>query len=109
MQGHSRAQLALDVFIAAIRQYVGGYLALLGGADAIVFSGGIGENSKVVRAGVLRDMEWCGLKFDATRNEAAKGEALVSADGSSVQAWVIPTNEELVVARQTAEALGEGK
>jgi acetate kinase len=107
-QGHARAQLALDVFIAAIRQYVGGYLALLGGADAIVFSGGIGENSKVVRAGVLRDMEWCGLKFDATRNEAAKGESLVSADGSAMQAWVIPTNEELVVARQTAEALAKG-
>jgi acetate kinase len=104
-QGHARAQLALDVFIAAIRQYVGGYMALLGGADAVVFSGGIGENSQVIREGVLRNMEWCGLEFDEARNKPLRGEGPLHKDGSRVQAWVVPTNEEIVVARQTSEAL----
>lgn len=109
-QGHARAQLALDVFISAIKQYVGAYFALLGGADAVVFSGGIGENSQVIREGVLKGMEWCGLEFDPARNKTVKGEAAVHKEGSRVQAWVVPTNEEIVVARQTREALqGEVK
>jgi acetate kinase len=103
--GQARAQLALDVFTASIRQYLGGYMALLGGADAVVFSGGIGENSQYVRTEVCRDMEWAGLSLDADLNQAAKGEARISTPDSRVQVWVIPTNEEIVVARQTVEAL----
>lgn len=105
-QGHERARLALDVFVASIRQYLGAYLTVLGGADAIVFSGGIGENSRLVRAEVCRNMEWAGIKLDTDQNEAAKGEARISTGDSSVQVWVVPTNEEIVVARQAAELVG---
>jgi acetate kinase len=91
--------------VASIRHYVGAYLMVLGGADVIVFTGGIGENSRRVRRGVCRDMEWAGLRLDASRNESAKGEARISADGSRMEAWTVPTNEELVVARQAAELI----
>jgi acetate kinase len=105
-KGHARADLALNTFVAAIRHYVGAYLALLGGADAIVFTGGIGENSRRVRSGVCRDMEWAGIQFDPQRNETARGESRISAENSRVEVWVVPTNEELVVARQAAEVVG---
>ena len=106
-KGHVRAQLALDVFIASIRQYLGAYLTVLGGADAIVFSGGIGENSKIIRAGVCRNMEWAGIVLDEAKNESMPrgAESRVCGAGSKTQIWVIPTNEEIVVARQTAEAV----
>jgi len=104
--GHARADLALNVFVEAIRHYIGAYLVLLGGADAIVFTGGIGENSRRVRGGVCRDMEWAGLRLDSARNEQARGESRISSDDSRVEVWVVPTNEELVVARQAAELCG---
>ena len=103
--GHARAQLALDVFIASIRQYLGAYLTILGGADAIVFSGGIGENSTLVRQGVCENLEWAGIVLDNTLNQSAQGEAKISTASSKTQVWVVPTNEEIVVARQSAEAL----
>jgi len=105
-QGHARAKLALDVFIASIRQYLGGYLAVLGGADAVVFSGGIGENSQLIRSGVCAGMDWAGIVLDEARNQSARGEARISTDGSTTQIWVVPTNEEIVVARQSAQAIG---
>jgi acetate kinase len=105
-KGHARAKLALDAFIASIRHYVGAYLTVLAGADAIVFTGGIGENSRLVRSGVCRDLEWAGIRLDSKRNETAKGEARISGDESRVEIWVVPTNEELVVARQAAELVG---
>jgi acetate kinase len=105
-KGHARADLALNVFVAAIRHYIGAYLVLLGGADAIVFTGGIGENSRRVRSGVCREMEWAGLHLDAARNDAVKGESRISSDDSRMQVWVVPTNEELVVARQAAQLIG---
>jgi acetate kinase len=104
-QGHARARLALDAFVTSIRQYLGGYFAVLGGADAVVFSGGIGENSRLIRREVCQNMEWAGLVLDSALNESAKGEACLSAPTSRVQVWVIPTNEEIVVARQSVEAL----
>ncbi len=104
-QGHARARLALDAFVTSIRQYLGGYFAVLGGADAVVFSGGIGENSRLIRREVCQQMEWAGIELDPARNESAKGEACLSAPTSRVQVWVIPTNEEIVVARQSVEAL----
>jgi acetate kinase len=104
-QGHARAKLALDVFISSIRQYLGAYLTILGGADAIVFSGGIGENSQLVRSGVCAGMDWAGIVLDEGLNQSAKGEACISAGQSRTQIWVVPTNEEIVVARQAVEAL----
>ncbi|MEI8021993.1 MAG: acetate/propionate family kinase [Schlesneria sp.] len=107
-KGHVRAQLALDVFIASIRQYLGSYLTVLGGADAIVFSAGIGENSSIIRDGVCKNMEWAGIELDKTKNETLPrgSESRISKDSSRVQVWVVPTNEEIVVARQTVEAIG---
>jgi acetate kinase len=104
-QGKGRARLALDVFIAEIRRHLGGMLVELGGIDCVVFTGGIGENSVKVRAGVCAGLEELGIALDADLNARAKGEFRVSAEGSRVQVWAVPTNEELVVARQTRHVL----
>src|SRR5947208_14219189 len=104
-QGKSRAKLALDVFVAEIRRHLGGMRIELGGADAIVFTGGIGENCVNVRAGVCAGLEDLGIVLDPALNAKAKGEFRVSGDSSRVQLWTIPTNEELVVARQTKHLL----
>ena len=106
-KGHDRAEKALKLFEASIRSYVGAYMALLGGADVIVFTGGIGENSERIRANVCRDMEWAGVELCAIKNTGMKGEACLSKDTSRVQVWTVPTNEEIVVARQTAEAIAK--
>jgi acetate kinase len=107
-RGNARAKLALDVFISSVRHYLGAYLVELGGADAIVFTGGIGENSATVRAAVCANLEELGIALDPAQNAIASGEATIHADASRVQLWVAPTNEEIVVARQT-KALLEGK
>lgn len=104
-EGHQRAQLALDVFIAEIRRYIGGYMALLGGCDAVVFTGGIGENSQVIRAGACQNMDWAGMQLDVDLNGIGKGERELSSSDSRVKIWVIPTNEEWVVAQQTVDVL----
>ena len=104
-QGNAQARLALDLFITDIRRYLGSFLVTLGGADAIVFTGGIGENSKVIREGVCRDLGWFGLELDPAKNLTAKAESQLSVDGSRVQIWTVPTNEELIVARQTRDLL----
>jgi acetate kinase len=104
-QGNARAQLAIDVFIASIRHYLGALLLELGGADAIVFTGGIGENSSVIRAGVCRDLSWFGIELDPTLNAGGAAERQVSMAGSRVQLWCVPTNEEIVVARQAKQLL----
>lgn len=103
--GHSRAELALKLFEASIRSYVGAYLSLLGGADMLVFTGGIGENSARIRGAVCERMEWAGLSFDPDRNADVAGECRIAADDSAVDIRVIPTNEELIVARQAAQLL----
>jgi acetate kinase len=105
LKGHERAKLALDVFVSSIRMYVGGYMAFLEGADALVFTAGIGENSARIRRDVCAGFEWAGLKLDETRNAQGKGERRISTDDSKIEVWVIPTNEEIVVARQTAELI----
>ncbi len=104
-QGNERAKLALDVFSAEIRRHLGGLLLELGGADAIVFTGGIGENGVQVRADVLQGLSELGIELEATKNAGAKGECRIDSDTSRTQIWVIPTNEELIVARQTKEVL----
>jgi acetate kinase len=104
-QGKARARLALDVFVAEIRRHLGGMLIELGGVDAIVFTGGIGENGVNIRAGVCANLTELGIEVDPARNAEAKGESRVSTDASRVQVWTVPTNEELIVARQTKHAL----
>ncbi len=106
--GNARAKLALDVYSSNVRHYLGAYLVELGGADVIVFTGGIGENYSAFRAMVCRNLEELGIVLDPEANRAAKGEAKVSAAGSRVQVWTIPTNEELIVARQAAQLLSKG-
>lgn len=98
-----RARLAIDIFCYRARKYVGAYLAALGGADAIVFAGGVGENSAEIRARICEGLEWTGLRVDATLNDALVGgrEGRFSADGSTLEAWVVPTDEELLIARDT--------
>jgi acetate kinase len=106
--GDARARLAIDVFVAAIRHYLGAYLLALNGADAIVFTGGIGENSASLRAAVCAELDWFGIVLDPLRNESARGEMSIQAAHSRVQVWVMPTNEELIVARQARQLL-EGR
>ncbi|WP_339612915.1 acetate/propionate family kinase [uncultured Rubinisphaera sp.] len=98
---HEGAQRALDVYVANIRHYIGAYMAVLEGIDALVFTGGIGENSQYIRQHVCAGFDWAGLKLDESKNQAANGEGSLAAAESKVQIWIVPTNEELVVARQT--------
>lgn len=104
-EGDERARLAIEVFITSVRDYLGSYLVELGGADAIVFTGGIGENNPNLRAEICRDLDFAGIALDAAKNAAAAGEARIDAAGSAAAIWVVPANEELIVARQAAEML----
>ncbi|HVO92853.1 MAG TPA: acetate kinase [Terriglobales bacterium] len=98
-----RARLAVDVYCYRAHKYLGAYLAVLGGAQAVIFSGGIGENAAVVRQKICTDMEWCGLRLDERRNAAAAGvEGLISSADARMEAYVIPSDEETVIARETA-------
>ena len=104
-KGGEQARLAMDLFVTAVRDYVGAYLVELGGADAIVFTGGIGEHHPWLREGVCAGLDFAGVKLDAAKNRAADGETRIDAADSRTAIWVMPTNEELVVARQAAELL----
>ncbi len=103
--GNDRAKLALDMYVTEIRRHLGGLLVELGGADAIVFTGGIGENGKAIRAAVCQGLDELGIVLDADANTRVSGETEISAEGSRVEIWVIPTNEEIVVAGQTQALL----
>jgi acetate kinase len=104
--GDPRARLALEVFCHRARKYVGAYLAVLGGADALLFTGGIAEHTPEVRARIAAGLEWAGLVLDPARNQAAVGrEARLSPDGVRLPAFVIPTDEEAAIARDTVECL----
>jgi acetate kinase len=101
-----RARLAIDVFCYRARKYLGAYLAALHGADAVVFSGGIGEHLPFIREEICGGMEWCGLILDEGQNESATGsEGRISAAQARIQAFVIPSDEEAVIARATASLL----
>ncbi len=102
-QGDRRAKLAFDVFCHRIRKYIGAYAVEMGGLDAIVFTGGIGENSPDVRASCCETLSFMGCRVDSDANTTGKGERDISMGDSSVRVFVIPTNEELVIARETAE------
>jgi acetate kinase len=108
-KGDERAKLAIDVFVASVRHYLGAYFFQLGGADAIVFTGGIGENSATIRAAVCAHLDWFGVALDPAANAHARAESRIDALGSRVQIWTMPTNEELIVARQAKALLAAGK
>ena len=97
------AQLAIDVFVYRIRREVGSLAAALGGLDAIVFTGGIGEHAPAIRERVCRDAAWLGVELAPAANTG--GGPRISAPGSRVSAWVVPTNEELMIARHTQRVL----
>ncbi len=105
--GNERCQLALDMFAYQTKKYVGSYAAAMGGLDCIVFTAGIGENTPVIRAGVCEGLEFLGVKLDKDANNGKNTGAIreISAPDSKVKVLVIPTNEELVIARETAELL----
>ena len=106
-KGDERARLALKVFAHRVRRYIGAFLAVVGRADAVVFTGGIGENAAGVRGSICQGLEGLGIRLDAAANAAARGcEADVSAERSPVRILVVPTNEELVIARDTAAIAG---
>jgi acetate kinase len=97
-----RARLAIEVFCYRVKKYIGAYLAAMNGADAVVFAGGVGENSPEVRARICRGLDWLGIAVDDAKNASAiKTETRVDAAGSRVELWVIPTDEELLIARDT--------
>ena len=104
-KGGPVSRQAFAVFVASVRHYLGAYLLLLNGADAIVFTGGIGENSVSMRDAICQDLSWFGIHLDPAKNLAAKGEARIDAANSRVQLWIMPTNEELIVARQSRDLL----
>ncbi len=102
-EGNERARLALDMLIYKTKKYIGSYLAVLGGADAIVFTGGIGENQEDLREGALEGMEYCGIEIDKEKNNhLARGTAEeISTPNSKIRVFRIPTDEELLIARDT--------
>ncbi len=101
-----RVRLAVEIFCYRARKYIGAYLATMGGADAVVFTGGIGENSPEVRARICSEMEWAGLRIDAARNRETVGrEGLISTVDSKLLTYAIPTDEELLIARDTVRVI----
>ncbi|MBE5733843.1 MAG: acetate kinase [Clostridiales bacterium] len=108
-KGDKKALLALEMLAYRVKKYVGSYIAVLGGVDAVVFTGGIGEHSPRIRGLVMEGMEFCGAKFDAKKNEEYdSGIGYLNAEDSKVKIIVLPTNEELSIARET-KTLTENK
>ncbi|HDZ20271.1 hypothetical protein LCGC14_0205230 [marine sediment metagenome] len=105
--GDAKAALAVDMFCRRVGKYIGAYTTLLPSVDAVVLTGGIGENALPVREAICRQLASLGAVFDADRNEAAAGRAgPITADGCRLPVWIIPTNEELMIARDTADLVG---
>ncbi|HDQ26166.1 MAG TPA: acetate kinase [bacterium] len=98
---NARAKYAIDIFTYRITKYIGSYAAAMGGLDAVVFTGGIGENAAAIREKVLKPLEFMGLIIDAKLNDSKDKEKIISKTGSKVKAFVIPTNEELMIAKKT--------
>jgi acetate kinase len=106
--GDHRSILAMDVFVRAIRNYVGAFLVELGGVDVLTFSGGIGENGAMVRAAVCKGLDAFGIELDVPRNATARNEAKLSRDTSKVEIYIVPADEERIVARASAELVSRG-
>ena len=108
-QGNADCALALDKFAYEVRKYIGSYAAALGGLDCLVFTAGVGENSASMRARICEGLEFLGVKLDPEKNNTRGKEAIISADDSKVTVWVIPTNEELMIAQDTAALVNAAK
>lgn len=106
-EGNKRAELALAIFCYRIRKYIGAYAAAMGGLDAVVFTGGIGENSVEVRARVCKGLEFLGIRLDSVKNGSLRGPADIAEPSSPVKILLVPTNEERMIARETAELVGK--
>jgi acetate kinase len=105
-RGHDGARLAIDVFCYRAKKYIGAYLAALNGCDAVIFTGGVGENAPAVRARICESLDALGIHVDPQRNQAAIGvEMNFAAEGAGAQLWVIPTNEGLLIARDTLRCI----
>lgn len=105
--GHERAAIALDVFSYRVRKYIGAYAFAMGGVDMVIFTGGIGENAKLVREKICENLEFFGINFDLNKNLEVQGvEAEISTPDSKIKCLVIPTNEELVIANDTKYIVG---
>ena len=102
-EGNEAAQLALDKFAYEVRKYIGAYAAALGGLDCLVFTAGVGENSASMRASICEGLEFLGVKLDPEKNKIRGEEVCISTDDSKVKVWIIPTNEELMIAQDTME------
>ncbi len=105
--GNNRAQFAIDIFCYRITKYIGSYAAAMGGLDAVVFTGGIGENAAEVRAKVLAPLGFMGIRVDNTKNKSKEKEKIISPVGSRIKVLVIPTNEELMIAMKTKYVVAE--
>jgi acetate kinase len=105
-----RARLAVDVYCYRARKYIGAYLAVLGGADAIILGGGVGEHAPQIRARILQGMEWTGIALDATHNHAAVGvDALISSADSQIAVWVLAVDEAAILAKEALNLIGNEK
>ena len=107
-EGDARAKLALDMFDYRLIKYIGSYVAAMGGCDAVVFTGGIGENDAAMRARVLDPLQFIGIDMDPARNSSDAKEKVITRDGSRISVWVVPTNEELMIARKTRAIVEQG-
>ncbi len=106
--GDPQATLALDVFAYRARKYIGAFTAALEGLDAIAFTAGIGEHSALVRDKICSGLAWLGVRLDPTVNEQpGPGEVRISVTGSAVEVWIIPTDEETQIARETVATLAQ--
>jgi acetate kinase len=108
-EGDARAKLALDMFDYRLVKYIGSYVAAMGGCDAVVFTGGIGENDAAMRARVLDPLRFIGVDMDPARNSSDAKEKVITRDGSRISVWVVPTNEELMIARKTRAIVEQGR
>ena len=104
-EGNERARLAVNAFVDSVRHFIGSYLVVLGGCDVLAFTGGIGENGIAIREAICRGLGWAGIVLDAAKNAVRGREERISAVESGAEVWIVPTNEELIVARQTVAVL----
>lgn len=107
-EGNDRAKLAIDAMVESIRHYIGAYMVVLEGCDALVFTGGIGQNAIGIRLAVCSKLVWAGIELDSRKNDVRGQEAKLSTLESRTEIWTVPTNEELIVARQTVALLRDG-
>lgn len=106
-KGDRNSQISIDMLYQGIKKYIAAYAAVMGGVDAVIFTAGIGENGYELREGVLENMEFLGIKFDKEKNKVRGKEAEISTPDSKVKVLVVPTNEEIVIARDTLDLVGK--